>query len=74
MSGGVNTGEDALLYVTWTWMRAMTYDLGHRDEGATMVEYGLMVALIAVVCIAIVTLVGLALKGKFETVNTNLGG
>lgn len=28
------------------------------DEGATMVEYGLMLALIAVVCIAAVTLIG----------------
>jgi pilus assembly protein Flp/PilA len=29
-----------------------------EEEGATMVEYGLMVALIAVVCIAAVTLLG----------------
>ncbi|MFM8287714.1 MAG: Flp family type IVb pilin, partial [Planctomycetaceae bacterium] len=29
-----------------------------REEGATMVEYGLMVALIAVVCVAGVTLIG----------------
>ena len=28
------------------------------EEGATMVEYGLMVALIAVACIAAVTLIG----------------
>ena len=32
------------------------------DDGATMVEYGLMVALIAVVCIAAVTLVGTSLS------------
>ena len=35
------------------------------DEGATMVEYGLMVALIAVVCIAAVTLVGSSLSTLF---------
>jgi pilus assembly protein Flp/PilA len=29
-----------------------------KDEGATMVEYGLMLALIAIVCLAAVTLVG----------------
>jgi pilus assembly protein Flp/PilA len=63
-----------LLYSTWAWMSAVAYTLRHREEGATMVEYGLMVALIAVVCIAIVTLVGEALRGKFDTVNTNLGG
>jgi pilus assembly protein Flp/PilA len=29
-----------------------------REEGATMVEYGLMIALIAVVCIAAITILG----------------
>lgn len=39
-----------------------------EDEGATMVEYGLMVALIAVVCIAAVTLIGSNLNAKFDVV------
>ncbi len=39
-----------------------------RDEGATMVEYGLMVALIAVVCIAAVTLLGGNLSTMFNTI------
>ena len=44
-----------------------------RDEdGATMVEYGLMVALIAVVCIAAVTLVGSSLATLFGGVSTNV--
>ena len=44
-----------------------------RDEdGATMVEYGLMVALIAVVCIAAVTLLGTSLSGLFTAVQTNV--
>ncbi len=44
-----------------------------RDEdGATMVEYGLMVALIAVVLIAIVTSVGQSLSSMFNQVNTGL--
>ncbi|GAC1507261.1 MAG: hypothetical protein NVS1B14_12250 [Vulcanimicrobiaceae bacterium] len=38
------------------------------DEGATMVEYGLIVALIAVVCIVAVTLIGTRLKTNFTTV------
>ena len=36
------------------------------EEGASLVEYVLMVALIAVVCIAAVTLLGDAAKNKFQ--------
>jgi len=43
-----------------------------EEDGATMVEYGLMVALIAVVCIAAVTLVGSSLSSLFGRVNTNI--
>jgi pilus assembly protein Flp/PilA len=39
-----------------------------REEGATMVEYGLMVALIAVVCLAAVTLLGTNLNGIFNQI------
>ncbi len=38
------------------------------EEGATMVEYGLMVALIAVVCLAAVTLLGTNIKGIFNQI------
>ena len=38
------------------------------DEGATAVEYGLMVSLIAVVIIAAVTLLGTNLAAIFTTV------
>ena len=45
-----------------------------RDErGATAVEYGLMVALIAVVIIGAVTLLGTNLNVKFGTVATAVG-
>lgn len=33
-----------------------------KERGATMVEYGLMLALIAIVCIAAVTLIGTNLR------------
>ncbi len=39
-----------------------------RDEGATAVEYGLMVALIAVVIIAAVALLGDRVADTFSTV------
>jgi pilus assembly protein Flp/PilA len=42
------------------------------EDGATMVEYGLMVALIAVVLIAIVTTVGQSLSGMFSQVDQGL--
>jgi len=38
-----------------------------REEGATIVEYGLMVALIAVVAVAGVTTLGGNVKTTFET-------
>jgi len=50
---------------------------GKNDEGATAVEYGLMVGLIAVVIIAAVTLIGTSLSndagtGIFDRVATAL--
>jgi pilus assembly protein Flp/PilA len=43
-----------------------------REEGATMVEYGLMVALIALVCIGAVALVGGQLSTLFNDVKNSL--
>jgi len=48
--------------------------LAEREKGATAVEYGLMVALIAVVIIAAVTLLGTRLDGMFDQVNEGIGG
>ena len=42
------------------------------EEGATMVEYALMLALIAVVCIAVVGKIGQSAKGKFQEVDDSL--
>ena len=39
-----------------------------EEDGATAVEYGLMVALIALVIIGAVTLLGTNLRGTFTTV------
>ena len=44
-----------------------------REEGATMVEYGLMLALIAAVCIAAVTLIGTRANALFNAIATALG-
>ena len=37
------------------------------EEGATMVEYALMLALIAIVCIAAVTIVGTSASSVFQS-------
>jgi pilus assembly protein Flp/PilA len=42
--------------------------LRRKEEGATMVEYGLMLALIAVVCLAAVTLVGTNAQAIFNQI------
>lgn len=43
-----------------------------NDDGATMVEYGIMVALIAAVCIVLITTLGSKVSGAFSTVNNGL--
>ena len=42
------------------------------DEGATMVEYGLMVALVAMVALAAVKLLGTNLSTLFNSVATSV--
>jgi pilus assembly protein Flp/PilA len=39
-----------------------------KEEGATLAEYGLLLALIAVVCIAAITAVGTKISTMFSTV------
>jgi pilus assembly protein Flp/PilA len=43
-----------------------------KEEGASLVEYALLVALIAVVCIAGVTAIGLAINGGFNSLSSTL--
>jgi pilus assembly protein Flp/PilA len=42
------------------------------EEGQTLVEYGLILALIAVVCITVLTTLGTNIQGKLNTVATAL--
>jgi pilus assembly protein Flp/PilA len=44
------------------------------DRGASLVEYALLVALIAVVCIAAVTLLGRSASSKFSSVSSAIKG
>jgi pilus assembly protein Flp/PilA len=51
-----------------TWLRAHVED----ERGASLVEYALLVALIAVVCIAAITLLGGNASKKFDSVATSI--
>ncbi len=53
-------------------MIATLKSLIRDDEGVTMVEYGLMVSLIAIVCIVAVKLIGTNLSTLFNTVATSV--
>jgi pilus assembly protein Flp/PilA len=46
---------------------------GDTERGASLVEYALLVALIAVVCIAAVTLLGSNASSKFNKVGASIG-
>jgi pilus assembly protein Flp/PilA len=60
--------ENAVLKLFIT-LQALVADRAERDDrGATAVEYGLMVALIAAVIIGTVTLLGDSLEDKFRDV------
>ena len=45
---------------------------GDTERGASLVEYALLVALIAVVCIVAVTFLGKSAKSKFNTVGNSI--
>ncbi len=61
-------------YATIASLIAFAQDRLEREEkGATAVEYGLMVGLIAVVIIAGVTLLGTELRDLFNAIGTRLG-
>jgi pilus assembly protein Flp/PilA len=46
--------------------------LGRSERGAALVEYALLVALIAVVCIAAITLLGNNAQNKFSQVASQI--
>ena len=61
------------LYVTLCMLAGDVRDRLHReDRGATAVEYGLLVGLIAVAIIVTVGLLGTHLNSLFSSVNTRL--
>ena len=50
------------------WLQART----STDRGASLVEYALLVALIAVVCIIAITFLGRSASSKFDSVGSSI--
>ena len=57
-----------MLLATYCRLQAL-----RNERGATAVEYGLMVALIAVIIIGAVGALGIAVQGKFNTAAGAIG-
>ena len=51
------------------WLRAK---VGESERGASLVEYALLLALIAVVCILAITALGGKASSKFSSIETSL--
>jgi pilus assembly protein Flp/PilA len=53
-------------------MRNLVTRFAKNEEGAALVEYGLLVGLIAVVCLAAVQTLGGTINGVFGSINASL--
>lgn len=54
------------------FMQALWLRLQTKEQGATAVEYGLLVALIAAVIVLVVATLGTTIRDAFQTVVDNL--
>ena len=61
-----------LLVTLQTLPKVFAHRVAKDDRGATMVEYALMVALIAVLCIVAVTFLGGSIANRFGAVGNNI--
>jgi pilus assembly protein Flp/PilA len=53
-------------------MRNLVTRFAKNDEGAALIEYGMLVGLIAVVCVLGVTTLGGTIAGYFASINASL--
>ena len=60
-----------LVHVLFVTLRAR---LGRDERGASLVEYALLVALIAVVCFVSIQFFGGSVNGRLTTSGSSLGG
>ena len=57
---------------TFVYLRAWIATRTESEVGASLVEYALLVALIAVVCVGAVTFIGSSANNKLSTVGSSL--
>jgi pilus assembly protein Flp/PilA len=55
-----------------TKLRAAAAKFIRDEEGASLAEYGLLIALIAVVCIGGMTILGTKINSMFNTLSTSI--
>ena len=60
------------MMLQYDFIKAYVVSKAKTDRGASLVEYALLVALIAVVCIVAVTTLGKKASSKFDSVNQAL--
>jgi len=53
-------------------LSALTRRFVQQDDGATLLEYGMLVLLIAAICVLIVKAIGTKVSNGFDTVNAAL--
>ncbi len=55
-------------------MRNLKLERLQKQKGTSLIEYGLLAALIAIAVVTAVSAIGTALNSSFGTVKTKLGG
>ena len=55
-------------------MRKLVNRFRRDDEGAALVEYGMLVGLIAVICVVAVTTLGTEVSAAFSKIASSLNG
>ena len=61
------------MITTYQMFRAWVTSRIDDERGASLVEYALLVALIAVVCVAAVTALGTTTSDKFSEISSGIG-
>lgn len=57
----------SIINVCWAWCQANVRSRIRNERGASLVEYALLLALIAVVCIAAITFIGQKADESFSS-------
>jgi pilus assembly protein Flp/PilA len=64
--------KELLMLTTFEFVAAWMRSKADTERGASLVEYALLLALIAVVCIVAITALGNKASGNFSSVDSNL--